>query len=232
MNPGFVHIKAIISLLVLSAILIGAQMISVWSAKETAQKSEVSGFAGGDDKTLSGNEDADKDGVPDWKETLLGLDPGKTDTDNDGISDGIEAENMMRAFDDGENGSGVSVLPFGLFPEVDKVIRGEESGGENTLGIAAETQKKVLIYRITPSEGRVGTRILIEGDGFAKKNTAYTGYSHIDNISSSDGKTITLAVSPNLPEGMEYWNAPIVYWFYVENENGLSNPKSFQLITR
>ncbi|MFQ5540646.1 MAG: hypothetical protein ACE5F4_00105 [Candidatus Paceibacteria bacterium] len=36
----------------------------------------------------SAETDSDGDGVPDWKETLLGLDPSSPDTDGDGVPDG------------------------------------------------------------------------------------------------------------------------------------------------
>ncbi len=36
--------------------------------------------------------DSDKDGLPDWEESLWGTDPGKTDTDDDGISDKKEID--------------------------------------------------------------------------------------------------------------------------------------------
>lgn len=45
------------------------------------------------------NVDSDADGLFDWQELSLGTDPAKTDTDNDGYSDRIEALNTDLGFD-------------------------------------------------------------------------------------------------------------------------------------
>jgi len=37
-----------------------------------------------------GRDDTDGDGLPDWRETMLGTDPAKSDTDGDGVLDGTE----------------------------------------------------------------------------------------------------------------------------------------------
>ncbi len=42
------------------------------------------------------NKDSDSDGVFDWEESLLGTDPKKTDTNEDGISDGEEIDNLRK----------------------------------------------------------------------------------------------------------------------------------------
>jgi hypothetical protein len=49
-----------------------------------------------DDKNNPDTLDTDEDGVPDWQERLLGLDPLKVDSDNDGVSDGMFVRNMRQ----------------------------------------------------------------------------------------------------------------------------------------
>jgi len=230
MKPAYT--KVVLSIFLSALVLIAIQMVHIG---RLGKEENISGssFSSVDSAAgVSRDTDTDGDGVPDWKEELLGLNPNEKDSDRDGVSDLIEAEQIMGAFDGERDESGLSVLPFGLFPEIDKVIRGDADAEATPSGTSGAPKESVSIFSITPSEGRVGTRILIEGEGFEKRNTIYTGYGRIDNAPSFDGKSISVAVSPDLPLGMEFWNAPIVYWFYVENGNGLSNRKSFQLITR
>ena len=46
-------------------------------------------------------QDTDADGIADWEETLLGLDPANPDTNGDGVSDGEEVRRARSAFAEG-----------------------------------------------------------------------------------------------------------------------------------
>lgn len=94
-----------------------------------------------DDKNNPDTMDTDEDGVPDWEEKLLGLDPLKTDTDNDGVSDGMFVRNMRQLQE--ERAMGVEGASSNL-TESEKLGRSlatailaiEQAGGE----FDAETQ--------------------------------------------------------------------------------------------
>jgi len=54
-----------------------------------------------------------------------------------------------------------------------------------------------IISSIFPQSGRGSTEITIHGSGFtATDNLVYTGYTVLENISSPDGKTITIILAP------------------------------------
>jgi len=85
------------------------------------------------------------------------------------------------------------------------------------------------IFRITPSEGSYGTEITIEGENFTSDgNQIRSSYGIIDDIASSDGKTLKFKAVPfpdtpgiesvsELGGGLE-WDI----YFYVVNGNGVS----------
>lgn len=184
--------------------------------------------------------DTDSDGLPDWKEELLGLDPKKGDTDGDGVSDGEEADAMLAKNDFVPAGQAEqkSSLPFAVFPQIDKNIIP-----------TSETQTvsdSVRISKISPSEGVYGTEIIITGEGFSALNTLYTGYGVFRDIESFDGKTIRFIVEPDFAansrgtttgvssEGVaDRPNFGVLpFWFFVENENGISNGSMFRFYVR
>lgn len=60
--------------------------------------------------------DSDQDGIRDWEEVLLGLDPNNKDTNGDGISDGDEIANARKAFEEraDSNSSDISITQTDL----------------------------------------------------------------------------------------------------------------------
>ena len=116
----------------------------------------------------------------------------------------------------------------------------------NTKGRAEASAFRILnkniisspnIKNISPLSGDEGTAIVITGSGFESTgNTIYTTFAIIENIPSSDGKTITFAL-PNIDDGMSEEDIlniggeesslvesdPFPVYIYVENNNGLSN---------
>lgn len=79
------------------------------------------------------------------------------------------------------------------------------------------------IQSITPAVAKNGESLTIRGERFTSTdNIVYTGFSVIEHVASSDGKTIRITLnSPwSAEEGFEE-NIPL--WFYVENDNGFSN---------
>ena len=87
-----------------------------------------------------------------------------------------------------------------------------------------------IIQALTPSEGPYGQKITITGQNFsATNNDILSSYAIIENIPSPDGKTLSFEILPfpEIPElqvgvalnkGFE-----LPLYFYVVNENGISN---------
>jgi hypothetical protein len=85
------------------------------------------------------------------------------------------------------------------------------------------------ITSFTPTSGRIGTAIRVTGENFSKTgNDIMVGAKTIANVPSSDGKTLyftaTLPV-PGASDGQDVANvdASLPLWFYVVNENGVSD---------
>lgn len=84
------------SLIILSVFLL---FILIWGASSLVKKNQ-----NGDQKNTTSNKtytlkelvdrDSDNDDLPDWEEKLWGMDPNKYDTDDDGISDLKEVDQM------------------------------------------------------------------------------------------------------------------------------------------
>lgn len=199
-----------------------------------------------DDNVPLADKDTDLDGLPDWKEALLGFDPGKSDTDGDGIFDKEEADTVLAQNDtvSPRQTGGNLQLPFGVFPEIDKNIRVPTDilPAEGT-GTAPE---RVRITKISPSEGVYGTEITITGEGFSGLNTLYTGYGVFRDISSFDGKTIRFTVEPAFAANSRGTTAAtppgdisgqpnfgvLPFWMFIKNENGTSNGSMFRFYVR
>ena len=84
------------------------------------------------------------------------------------------------------------------------------------------------ISDFSPKSVKYGDDIIIKGSGFStNSNTVYTSYGVIEGVLSTDGKTIKLNVSPEIedfdPNTATNNSAELDFWFYVVNNNGVSN---------
>lgn len=112
---------------------------------------------------------------------------------------------------------------------------GKPSGATNSV---TQVTGAPFIDSITPNSGGNNASIVIKGRNFLSTNTISTSYADIDNVFSSDGKTINLTISlpvdqifrddstgqVSIPNGFS-WPIQI----YVSNKNGLSNNATYNL---
>jgi len=181
--------------------------------------------------------DSDNDGLKDWEEALWKTDPQNPDTDGDGTPDGKEVAEGRNPAIPGPDDYLPSVIPPLKNKKADGIVFNTGKGtiskkeeAPSSLERKKKEEKKPLIFSISPSGGSVGTEVKITGSGFTPTgNTVYVGYAVIKNLPSPDGKTLTFKVEPELPEYFKKLNYPLIYWFYVENTNGLSNYGNFRL---
>lgn len=125
--------------------------------------------------------------------------------------------------------------------KINTLIVGSSGGSENpTSATGTEQKTPVTINSFSPTSGPAGTVVTINGSGFSETgNTIYTDYATTNNVTSSDGKTITftipepvfefqLSVNPNDPpiqkdvSKMKHKPA-LQYWIYVKNADGQTN---------
>ena len=137
------------------------------------------------------NTDTDGDGVSDWKEALLGLNPEKKDSDGDGISDGEEAASIVEKanisflaipnpyFLPSTNPPSSDEAPTFLVPDISSFV----------------PQNVPRIASISPKYGSVGTTVTVSGRNFEPLNTVYTGFGIVRNVPSLDGKTIQVSMT-------------------------------------
>ncbi len=140
---------------------------------------------------------------------------------------------------------------FGLVPDSsgDLVVTvpADTNYGKNDLWVSNEngsTLKQFVVVvhdgavppkiaTITPSSGVLGTTITITGDNFTANNEiCFAGTPII--APSSDGKTIVFQTRSNIPgaiAGVDVPNGDVTYpaWFYIVNENGVSNSTTFYI---
>lgn len=89
------------------------------------------------------------------------------------------------------------------------------------------------ITGITPTKGVYGTKVTITGTGFTSNNELRTSYGVFDDISSKDGKTISLEIEP-YPEAFGPDAEEITtdrervmeISIYVVNDNGVSKERA------
>jgi len=169
------------------------------------------------------------EGLPGVTVTLSGL--GFTRTGNT-----VHLGN--RALSDISSVSGTSIV----FTIPDDMPKGKHSlfvsntkgtSNENFFVVAGSLQQNPVIESSAPAEGLYGTEVTITGSGFTTTgNDVYTSFDIITNLPSPDGKTLKFSVLPfpeipelqvgvNLGQGIEW---PV--WFYVVNENGISETSS------
>lgn len=126
----------------------------------------------------------------------------------------------------------VPSLPSGKYSVVAKT-NNEVSNSIQFLVTSATATSQPTIESITPTSGRKGTTLTINGSGFdSTNNTVYLGYATITNISSNDGKTITVDINPDSQPftGNEDGKITFPFWILVENATGVSNYKIFDYI--
>ncbi len=132
------------------------------------------------------------------------------------------------------NGSISFVIPSSINTGKYKVRVENKNGMSKNSTFFIVTDKTAVapvVKEITPNVVGYGDFITIRGIGFTKENnTVRTSYSLINNLSSKDGKTITLSVTPkmfkkniNIKKKIE-----INFWITVENKDGVSNSAKFE----
>jgi len=87
-------------------------------------------------------------------------------------------------------------------------------------GPVIESMSSVLV--------RFNEEITIVGSGFTSVgNNIRAGYGVIEDIPSSDGKTLTFKITPDVFKNAPNSNTQFEFWVYVENKNGISNSARF-----
>ncbi len=87
-----------------------------------------------------------------------------------------------------------------------------------------------IISKITPTIVKYGDAITIHGSGFTKNgNSARLSYKVIDKLTSVDGKTINIKVTPEIFKKINYpqKNTKFDFWVTIDNKNGVSNSGQF-----
>lgn len=128
----------------------------------------------------------------------------------------------------------VPTIPKGNYSIWVKNARGE-SARDAFFVVTDGITPEPTIESISPTHGGRGTTITLAGSGFvAKGNMVRTGINIVENISSFDGRTLsvplpldTLLSGASVPSSAKTTSIPI--WVYLVNENGVSNGKSFTL---
>lgn len=133
--------------------------------------------------------DTDGDGIPDWREILLGLNPNKKDTDGDGIPDDEEETSHPSA-----GSSFFSSFDPSFIPPLEPPVYGESLPiMPSAESVSAKNTPRIAT--ISPTFGTTATTITISGDRFEPFNTVYTGFGVVKNVPSPDGKTIMVSMS-------------------------------------
>jgi hypothetical protein len=120
--------------------------------------------------------------------------------------------------------------PLGKYSLKIKNTNGESEYGKPMV-IKDPTTPDPTITSVSPTSGKYGTMVTITGTGFTKTGNDIMGALNITDIPSSDGRTLTFAVTP-LPEifgstsTANWTNTTFTTWlmhFIVVNANGLSS---------
>lgn len=89
------------------------------------------------------------------------------------------------------------------------------------------------IESVSPAQGGRGATITLSGSGLTPAgNTVRAGVVIVENIPSVDGRTISFSLPSDTLSATSTSSAKAVsvpIWFFVVNENGVSNGKSFTL---
>ncbi len=94
----------------------------------------------------------------------------------------------------------------------------------------------VTITSISPSQGAAGTKVTLTGSGFATKNDIQTNFFAIKGVTSKDGTTIVFTMNSPFSDDQRFpdvFKQNVTSFFtpvFVENENGHSNPVTFELL--
>jgi len=135
-----------------------------------------------------------------------------------------------------------------LLPARYKISVSNANGTSNEISFTITKPDAIppVVESLSPPSGEKGTVVTIHGSGFMPTgNTVYTSYTAFENLSSPDGKTISITILPpavagdvtdedlevdpeELPE-VTIGDAAEPVRIYVENINGLSNGKTFLL---
>ena len=106
-----IFLSVFISLILLSFVFV----LFFQKRKEEVEESKKSDFVAVEYKTDENSDarfhDSDGDGIYDWKERLLGLDPHKVDSDGDGVSDGDYLRSKELIGNKNRSGQGHQVTP-------------------------------------------------------------------------------------------------------------------------
>jgi peptidoglycan hydrolase-like protein with peptidoglycan-binding domain len=103
------------------------------------------------------------------------------------------------------------------------------SGGSSDVFLPpndAHTGGAPTIFSIEPSQGGIGTKITVHGKGFTKTgNKLGSAFEEFNNLSSSDGTTLTATIKGPFPKSLMDKNADFYRKnkFTMEYELGVSN---------
>lgn len=88
-----------------------------------------------------------------------------------------------------------------------------------------------VIDSISPTTGNVGTTIMINGKHFDSKNSVTTSFGVIDDVSSSDGTTMSITLSAKKEQLIFDGKLPagLPYFISVVNKYGASNFVDFKI---
>jgi len=124
-------------------------------------------------------------------------------------------------------------IPKGNYHLWVKNARGESNKDAFFVVTDGITQEPV-IESVSPAQGARGATITLTGSGFtATNNTIRAGVTILESISSIDGHTLSFSLpsdtlsATTTSSSMKAVLVPL--WFFVVNENGVSNGKSFTL---
>lgn len=84
------------------------------------------------------------------------------------------------------------------------------------------------IVSVSPQSGEPGTVVTITGQGFSSSMTLYGGFQS-QTISSSDGKTVTFIVAPDMKFSSDLPKVTDNLFLYLEDSSGISNVGTFSL---
>ena len=127
------------------------------------------------------------------------------------------------------------MLDFAIPPDAPRGVQSlyvSSSKGNTNSSFLIVTDPAVLAPKIldfSPKEGPLGTVVTVTGEGFAAAQTEIVGGQGAQQAtSSSDGKTIKFEVNATVP-GLNFTGADlpsdirIPVWYYLRNENGLTD---------
>lgn len=125
----------------------------------------------------------------------------------------------------------VPPIPPGLY---DLAIKSAGTISNTALFVVVDPRNPpVIVQSVSPSVINFNDTITIHGSGFTQKNNVViTNYQRFASVASSDGKTLTVVLTPeNLREAAKIGQGTrnVQLFVYIANENGISAKKYFTM---